>query len=238
MITVICPSRGRPGNVARLIDSFDATKKHAHTQLIIAIDSTDPQLDEYSNVLNRRADVLNRREAKDVFLLNIDNKRTRMVETLNRAASYEIGSYEVAMLGFVGDDHLFETEGWDTFLIECFTPMGIAYGDDGHQHANLPTAVFMDADIVRRLGWMAPPELQHLYVDNAWKALGEALGTLRYYPEIRITHLHPHAGLAEWDETYAESNAPEVDSADREKFYEWANGDGLRDAVKELKRRG
>jgi hypothetical protein len=84
---------------------------------------------------------------------------------------------------------------------------------------------------------MAPPGFRHLFVDNAWKAIGEALGTLRYFPDLRVTHLHPHAGHGEWDSTYAEANSPETDSHDRAEFARWINAqeDGLPSALWRLR---
>src|SRR5690348_15586829 len=138
MLTVICPSRGRPGNVARLIDSFLLTRVRRGTQLIVAIDGSDESAPVYANAIEMHA-----AGRTGVFLLNVDPSRRNMVQTLNQAASYEVGSDEVTMLGFVGDDHLFETGGWDGFLLDRFEHNIIAYGDDGHQHENLPTAVFL-----------------------------------------------------------------------------------------------
>lgn len=233
MITVICPSRGRPANAERLTKSFMLTKSHSSTQMIIAVDSSDSTLDGY-------ADVINNGERAGMFLLNVAAERRNMVQTLNQAATYEASDDHVGILGFVGDDHLFETQGWDEMLIDALEPNMIAYGDDGHQGANLPTAVFMDANIVRTLGWMAPPGFRHLFVDNAWRALGERLGTLRYLPDLRVTHLHPHAGRAEWDATYAEANSPETDSHDRWEFDRWlsAEHNGLPSALWKLQHAG
>jgi hypothetical protein len=228
MITVICPSRGRPGNASRLIDSFGNTKHRPDTKLMIAIDGTDPGIKGYSEVIYNSA------FNSSVYLMIVSDERMRMVKTLNQVASWGADQSDVTMLGFVGDDHLFETDGWDTKVIEAMVPNGIVYGDDGHQHSNLPTAVFMDAGIVRKLGWMAPPQFTHLWIDNVWKALGEKLGTLQYLPEMKITHLHPHAGKAEWDATYAEANDPEVETLDRYRFHNWVGNGGLEIAAMAL----
>lgn len=230
MITVICPSRGRPVNAERLIKSFLLTKAKQNTQIMIAIDDSDPERAGYVDAVC----------GPGVFLLNVAAERRNMVQTLNQAATYEASDDHVGILGFVGDDHLFETQGWDELLLASFEPNMIAYGDDGHQGANLPTAVFMDADIVRTLGWMAPPGFRHLFVDNAWRALGERLGTLKYLPDLRITHLHPHAGRAEWDATYAEANSPETNSHDRWEFDRWigAEHNGLPTALWKLQHAG
>ena len=69
-------------------------------------------------------------------------------------------------------------------------------------YTSLPTAVFITSDIIRALGYMAPPCLKHMYLDNYWKALGEGAGCLRYLPDVVIEHMHPEAGKADVDAGY------------------------------------
>jgi hypothetical protein len=103
---------------------------------------------------------------------------------------------------------------------------GIAYGNDLLQGERLPTAAFMTSDIIRTLGWMCPPTLEHLYIDNAWLELGRAMGRLRYLPDVVLEHLHPDAGKAQQDQTYAEANHPDRDRRDKAAFEAWRR-DGL-----------
>jgi hypothetical protein len=67
----------------------------------------------------------------------------------------------------------------------------------------------MSSDIVRTLGQMVPPTMQHLFVDDYWKALGIGIGQLHYVPEVVIEHMHPSAGKAEMDDSYAITNHPD-----------------------------
>jgi hypothetical protein len=85
----------------------------------------------------------------------------------------------------------------------------------------LPTAIFMTSDIVRTLGYMAPPCLTHLFVDNAWLALGRAARCINYLSHVRVGHRHPIAGLAAWDEGYARCNSPEMYERDGVAFRQW-----------------
>jgi hypothetical protein len=73
----------------------------------------------------------------------------------------------------------------------------------------------MTSDIVRALGYMAPPALTHLFVDDFWRDLGRAADCLRYLPEVVVEHLHPIAGKAEWDEGHKRVNAASMYAADR-----------------------
>jgi hypothetical protein len=137
----------------------------------------------------------------------------------------------------MGDDHVPRTAGWDaTIVAHLDDPKEprITYGDDLLQGANLPTAVFLQSKTVRALGYMCPPGMVHLYLDNFWKTLGEHLGTLGYLPEVVIEHLHPAAGKAAMDAGYREANAVNQDHSDRQA---WLNFEkyGLQEAVQRVR---
>jgi hypothetical protein len=86
--------------------------------------------------------------------------------------------------------------------------IGIVYGDDLLQRDRLPTQCAVTADIVRVLGWMAPPTLTHLAVDDWWLRLGQQADCIRYLPAVVVEHMHPVAAKAAWDAGYARVNSP------------------------------
>jgi hypothetical protein len=138
-----------------------------------------------------------------------------MVAPLNQLAKQYAANYE--LLGFMGDDHLPRTPRWDATLCHGIRAQGggVVYGDDLLQHNNMPTAVVMDAFIPRALGYMAPPNLWHLYADAVWLMWGQGLGRLTYWPDVVIEHLHPGAGIAEQDAGYATTGSPRYDHHDK-----------------------
>ena len=195
-ILTIVPSRGRPDSVAELIEEINAT---AHiTNLVIGVDDDDPS--EYI--------------VPDKVILEV-NPRMWMNGTLNFIANKYCYDYDY--LVFMGDDHRPRTKGWDELLAEAIkdVPLGIAYGNDLFQGENLPTAVMLDAKIVRTLGFFSPPQMKHLFLDNFWRDTGKELGTLRYLPDVIIEHMHPYANKTEMDAGYAEVNSTEVQVHDQ-----------------------
>jgi hypothetical protein len=80
---------------------------------------------------------------------------------------------------------------------------------------------------------MVYPELVHLYIDNHWKAWGEALGTLTYLNDVLLEHMHPFAGKAETDAVYDAANAPEMYDADSLAYTKFVQ-DELPELVKRL----
>lgn len=206
---VIVPTRGRPENVARLEQAIKDTET-SRADFLYIVDHDDPKAKKYVRMgLNR---------------LIVIHDRLRLGGTLNWAARKYADLYDA--IGFMGDDHLPRTEAWDLRVLEALDvetgqAPRVVYGNDLLQGANLPTAVFMHSRIIRALGYMVPPGMIHLYLDNFWKDLGQSLNGLVYLPEVVIEHMHPVAGKADWDERYAEVNAPAVDLGDKAKFQEY-----------------
>lgn len=201
-LVVIVPSRGRPEAAQELADNF-AESCTADTSLVFAIDYDDPRLPGYRGVVQ----VARGRVGEVTF----DSRN--MVDALNRAAAAVLSPDAVEppfAVGFLGDDHRPRTKGWDKLYLEALRELGtgMVYGDDLLQRQNLPTQIAMTSDIVRALGWMAPPDLVHLGVDNWWLELGRAAGCIRYLPDVVIEHMHPVAGKADWDDGHRRVNHP------------------------------
>lgn len=197
-LLVLVPSRGRPENIDRLVDGWHTTA--ATAQLAIVLDDDDPALPDYMERLDEAF-------KESPFLEVRVGERIRLGPTLNREAFRSCREYPY--MGFMGDDHLPVTVQWDERIRDHLDNLGtgIVYGNDLLQGANLPTAVFLTSDVVKTLGYMCPPHLVHMYLDNAWKDWGTSMSRLRYLPDVIIEHLHPVAGKAPGDEGYAEVNA-------------------------------
>ncbi|AXH49220.1 glycosyltransferase [Streptomyces phage Blueeyedbeauty] len=187
---IIVPTRGRPDNAARLWQAFIDTDTQA--DVVFCADNDDPSLADYDSL--------------DIPLWV--GPRKRLVGTLNDVSSHFVDDFDI--IGFLGDDTLPKEKNWDSQIVDSFRKNMVAYGNDGHQGEGLPTGVFLDSNIIRTLGYMVPPTFIHLFADNYWKTLGEALGTLTYLPDLDIEHLHPYAGKAQHDKTYEEANSGAV----------------------------
>lgn len=217
-IVIIVPTRGRPENAVRL---WEAIKRTSDADAVFRVDRDDPKLDEYvSSSLPLRV-----------------GPRKRLVGSLNELAEefaypdyLDDNRYDI--IGFLGDDTIPNTYRWDQKIVDNFQPNMVAYANDGHQREGLPTGVFLDINIVQKLGYMVPPTFIHLFADNYWKTLGEALGTLQYFADVDIEHLHPYAGKAIHDETYAEANAGPVWENDERAFNDYVQNQLAADVEK------
>jgi len=205
-LVVVVPSRGRPEQAHSLLVAFKATCT-ADTQLVFAVDDNDPTADDYPG-------------AACVFTSPSRN----MGEALHNAVAYftddrVIGGPPFAV-GFMGDDHLPRTRGWDAAYLDALREMGIGivFGNDLAQGAGLATQCAMTSNIIRTLGYMAPRSLVHLWFDNFWMSLGVAANCIRYLPDVVIEHRHPTVGKAAWDENYARVNSPQMHAHDEAAF--------------------
>jgi hypothetical protein len=212
---VIIPSRSRPDSIDRAVKAL--RENSILSDICVAID--DDQADLYPRI--------------DGVIYEV-NPRLRMNGTLNLVANKYADKYETIF--FMGDDHLPQTPQWDHFLSESIKSKGygLAYGNDLFQRQNLATAVMMSTNIIKSLGFMAPPKLVHLFMDNFWMLLGLDLNAIWYFDDVIIEHLHFLAGKSQTDDGYLEVNAPELSNADRIELQRFINEE-YQDKLNKLK---
>lgn len=187
-LAVVVPTRGRPENAKRLFGVLEAV-----CFPFFVVDADDPEMSTYRNWFD------------GYVCVAPPGGRPGIVDPLNWAATQMAEQFD--RIGFMGDDHL-PRGNWEVPVVQALRELGtgIVYGNDLLQGELLPTAVFMTADIVRTLGYMAPPQLNHLFVDNYWLELGRGIGRITYLDDVVIEHLHPLNGKSEWDATYSHCN--------------------------------
>lgn len=222
-LAVLVPTRSRPANARRLVQACRDTG--TTSDLVLGVDDDDPELPAYKKLAVDMADV----GWVDVLT---PSPQPGMVAPLNQMARQHAPNYE--MLAFLGDDHVPRTERWDEILCGGVRSQGggLVYGDDLLQRDKLPTAVVMESRIPRTLGYMAPPALWHLYADTVWLRWGQGIGRLTYWPDVVIEHLHPGAGTAKSDSSYATTNSSGYDQHDKEAFEEYCRSRLLADVAR------
>lgn len=222
-LVVVVPSRGRPEQAAALLAVFDQTCT-ADTSVVFAVDDNDPTRFQYPGWSGTRGAVF--------------CPSRSMGEALNLTAT--AAAPECFAVGFMGDDHRPRTAGWDAAYVDALREIGtgIVFGDDLLQGARLATQCAMTSNIIRTLGYMAPPSLVHLYFDNFWTSLGREAGCLRYLPDVVVEHVHPVAGKARWDANYARVNSSAMYERDEAAWLEYAGSQFRVDVDKVLTLRG
>lgn len=214
MLTVLCPSRGRPDKAEECYRSFLDTRHETESSMVFVLDEDDGSAPDY-----------------DVPIQLVERGRPGMTDALNAALKTVWDQAEV--IGFVGDDHRFRTSGWDKIFIDQLRAVegGLVFANDLARH-DIPTQIFGSAKIWKALGWMALPEAQHLYLDNTWRVIGDELDRLYYFPDVVIEHMHPSLQKGDWDEGYATVNASAMYDHDQKAFGTWLESHAQEDIAR------
>ncbi len=180
--------------------------------MVIAIDDDDPQRSRYRSEVAKAG-------ISWVKLVEAPRPSMKHGGVLNRWAPQLAETYDI--VGSLNDDHYPRTIGWDTALRVSLEEMitGIAYPNDTVKGRRLPTSVALTSDIILALGYLAPPPLEHWFIDDFWLKLGHDIGRINYLDEIIVEHVHPCVGKADWDKTYAEGNADPQGQGERWRTY-------------------
>lgn len=231
MISLLCPSRGRPGNLSRLQASLTRTTECRDWELIVRIDADDPATAVYPGM------------PRTTYLTGPRVVLAEMWNEAWRAASGDI-------FGLVGDDLTFDTPGWDRLVADAFPPDGIAYvhGDDlGGKGDRLGTHGFVTRAWTDTVGTFVPPYFTSDYVDQWLNDVADAIGRRVFLPGLITEHHHPGFDKAEPDATYTEKwdrhRAGDVDAvwyATAAERVEWADkltNVIVADALEKIRRR-
>lgn len=187
-VSVLLPTRGRPGNVRRVVESARATAD-LPPDFVFYVDDDDPASVE---------------AVTGVGATLLVGPRIVLSEAWNRC--YEEARHDVVM--HCGDDIIFRTSGWDRLVLEKFdeVPDKIAFvhGRDGFQDAALGTHGFVHRRWVETVGYFVPPYFASDYNDLWLTEVADALGRRYYLPELYTEHMHPVIGKGPLDRTHQE----------------------------------
>ena len=178
----ILPSRGRPHNVERLLKAYIDTG--ATTPVVLRIDDDDCGY----NVSN------------ETWIVEV-GQRLPLSEIYN--SIYQ--RYRCSWYGFIADDVVPLTNGWDIKLIETAGSDGMAVPSGGHDANGAPHFI-LGGELVESIGWLSLPGLNRLYIDTVWQKIAESRGVLRRAPEVVLEHRHFSNGKSLMDATYRKHN--------------------------------
>lgn len=179
------PSRGRPRNLARLIAACRTTGMS--TTAVVMLDNDDPTRDEaldlpwpadWSVLVQARAPLADRYNS--------------VLEFFGRQSFW----------GFLADDVVPETPGWDQRLVEVAAGDGLAAPAGAHDGASSAPHFALGGDLVHSTGWLALPGLSRLYIDTVWGDIARERGTYRPVPDVVLAHHHFSNRRARLDATY------------------------------------
>jgi hypothetical protein len=193
-ISLLCPTRGRPAGMRRLVESADRTAAGT-VEVVFYLDEDDA------------ASIATARElaaARGGGIVALIGPRILLSATWNACA--EQATAEVLM--HCGDDIVFRSPRWDDLVLAAFAAVPdrilFAHGDDGIWCDRLGTHGFLHRAWVDTVGYFVPPYFSSDYNDTWLTEVADALGRRRYLPDVVTEHLHPVVGKAGWDLTHRE----------------------------------
>lgn len=191
MISLLVPSRGRPDNIRRLIDSLGDCQTYGY-ELLVRLDEDDRTKKKYPYFDNS--------PCPDVTYFI--GPRVLMSQNWNELAAHAKGD----ILWHGGDDVTFRTIGWDQIVRAAFPPDNIAlvHGHDLSPNGDwLATHGFLHRKWVDTVGYFVPPYFSSDYNDM-WLVDVAHMIHRRIYVPIVTEHHHPAHGKGEWDLTHME----------------------------------
>lgn len=217
-LTIYVPTKGRPANALRLQEAFFNTTV-LNSRIMFIMSDNDEKLDQY----------LAAELAESII---VTPEKPGFVSPVNLGYLADRRNHYSYAVGFMGDDHLPRTVGWDEICVNALLEMkgGYVYGDDKFQGEAIPTSIIMSSEIPLSLGYITLPSLKHLYADNFWLDMGRAINRIKYLPNVVIEHLHPAAGKAFADAGYIFSSDFNLDQEDRKEYERYLKEDLESDA--------
>lgn len=211
-LLTLVPTRNRVENALGLLHTWYDTSEEESSGLLFIVGTEDPRFDEYVEKIPKQ------------HILTFPQRG--LVKALNYAVS-EGYAEEYEALGFMGDDHRPRTVGWDRSYLDSLQQLeyGYVYGNDLLMGERIPTQVAISSSIIRALGFFGPPGFTHLNVDLTWKDMGEAIGKLKYLPDVIVEHMHPAAGKSVNDSGYNHVNSKMMVKLDGIEYERWKKQD-------------
>jgi len=190
VISILLPTRNRPANVTRLIESARKTAA-GRFEFIICVDNDDPTRNQ---VLDQVTD--------DVRV--VVTARQTLSKYWNECADH--AKFDVLMQ--CGDDIIFQTDAWDIAVLRAFDDIpdkiALVHGDDGIQNGNIATHGFLHRRWMDTVGYFVPPYFASDYNDLWLTEVANALNRRVYLPNVYTEHMHPVIGKGPLDQTHQE----------------------------------
>lgn len=214
----IFATRSRPENCKRFISAWIKTK--SSTSVYVRLDDDDPYLEDLTKI-----------EWPAEFEIIIGPR-----EGLRAALNEGYNKYpDKPWYGLLADDLIPKTDFWDQLLVKKAGLKAISYPNDLGGKPKLPTHPVVGGDLVRAVGWFGFPNANHLYLDNAWKVIGEGIDKLYRLEDVIVEHAHPLWNKASKDVIYTENKKRSI--TDKQEFLKWAENDA-KIIIDNLKKQG
>lgn len=142
--------------------------------------------------------------------------------------------------GVISDGIRPQTQDWDRLMIAAMEGRYIVSCSDSgwREDTRLAGIHVIPGWIVEALGYLYPKGLTHLYIDDVWEHIGQALGNWRYLPDVKVIDRHwanpVHTADADANNKRTFKGQPFAE-ADRQRFLEWRFRGEFTEAITRIK---
>ena len=193
MISLLVPTRGRPDNMQRFVETLYETAS-ALPEVLFYIDDDDGSSIEKARLI----------EGIIPSVQHVIGPRITMSQCWNEVAKVSVGT----ILGVMGDDIVFRTDNWDDRIEQAFSgypdQIVMVHGRDGIHDARFGTHCFVSRRWYVACGELFPGIYEAEWVDSHLNDVANALGRRVYLDDVYTEHCHPAANKAPMDTTYIE----------------------------------
>jgi hypothetical protein len=225
-------TRGRPHAAQEVLDACEATGMRSHG--LVYVDETVEDYRELRLPPNWRLHA-------EPEWGSIGASMRYCLRQYPRASRY----------GWLADDTVPRTPGWDTTLEKAAGDWALAYADDrfiarmgDYWRDQLMTGTELSAglcwggDLVRTVGWWCPPWLTQAGIDTTWTALIHELGLGRFVDGVVVEHKQWRSGKRQRD-TGDDWTRPDVGhyvQADIDARDAWCSSGAFADALERIRK--
>lgn len=207
--SVLCPTRNRPQNLMRMVDSLDNTISDPNKiEYIFYVDLDDTVSLDVIRTFPRSWTI----HAPRIMFCQMFNELTRWAKN--------------DIFFMTGDDIIMRTKDWDLIVEEEFAKVPdqllVVSSRDGIQNEKLATHSFIGKAWCETLGYLIPPIFPGDWADNWLTDVSRGIDRLVYKPEIFCEHMHPNVGKGMIDETYLHKFANTVKHRTEQAYHEQA----------------
>jgi glycosyl transferase/beta-hydroxylase protein BlmF len=207
IISLLCPSRGRPENAIRFISSVYRTAAFSdRIEILFYIDSDDERKNDYSTLFENATKRFQKLKRCEIVV----GEPISVSKSWNILAERCRGDF----IAMANDDQVYVDYGWDVRLVEeakrfpdqifcfCF--------NDGSRASPYGAFPMVSRKWFETLGYFTPGIFIFAYTDIWIIEIARLVNRFYYLPDVLAEHLHCAFGKALMDSTYSRNRLEEV----------------------------
>lgn len=196
MIAILCPTRGRPEQFARMVSSI----RSMNVRVLMGYEKQEFDV-YYEHICKCRPPFeISPIELHDMLPTAHKWNLLSEVAMINRSSYHDCNLF---MLG--ADDMAFETPGWDKALIDHYNALENkihVYSLQDSRDENGTPHIICTREYIEAMGYFVPPIFLHWFVDSWTVQIARANNCFTHFKEFVLRHDKP-SDVGKPDETHS-----------------------------------